>query len=240
MFFESTAKTGLKDIGKNNLIKNETILEILENMGGEHSNKVGYGALDIDKTGLSWILLDWKVQVIKRPIYSEELKIKTWGRCFQKASTYRDFEVYNSEGELAIIATSKWAMMDLEKRSITRLNDDIKKVYEPEEVQVFNEESLEKPYIPEEFINEFSYTVGRKDIDLNNHMHNVYYMNLVYEAFPEDVYQNIPYDNFRITYKKEITLGDTVTAKYAKVDGKHYVVIENKEKNIVNAIIECY
>ena len=49
MFFESTAKTGLKDIGKNNLIKNETILEILENMGGEHSNKVGYGALDIDK-----------------------------------------------------------------------------------------------------------------------------------------------------------------------------------------------
>ena len=46
-------------------------------MGGEHSNKVGYGALDIDKTGLSWILLDWKVQVIKRPIYSEELKIKT-------------------------------------------------------------------------------------------------------------------------------------------------------------------
>ena len=44
-------------------------------MGGEHSNKVGYGALDIDKTGLSWILLDWKVQVIKRPIYSEELKI---------------------------------------------------------------------------------------------------------------------------------------------------------------------
>ena len=29
MFFESTAKTGLKDIGKNNLIKNETILGFL-------------------------------------------------------------------------------------------------------------------------------------------------------------------------------------------------------------------
>lgn len=240
MFFESTAKTGLKDIGKNNLIKNETILEILENVGGEHSNKVGYGALDIDKTGLSWILLDWKVQVIKRPIYSEELKIKTWGRYFQKAYTYRDFEVYDSKGNLAIIATSKWAMMDLEKRSIARLNDEIKKVYEPEEVRVFEEETLDKPFIPENFTNEFSYTVGRKDIDLNNHMHNIYYMNLAYEAFPEEVYQNMPYDNFRITYKKEIAIGDTVVARYTKIDGKHYVVIENKEKNVVNAIIECY
>lgn len=71
-------------------------------------------------------------------------------------------------------------------------------------------------------------------------MHNVYYMNLAYEAFPEDVYQNMPYDNFRITYKKEIALGDTVVVKYTNIDGKHYVVIENKEKNIVNAIIECY
>ena len=54
-------------------------------MGGEHSNKVGYGALDIDKTGLSWILLDWKVQVIKRPIYSEEIKNKNLGALFSKS-----------------------------------------------------------------------------------------------------------------------------------------------------------
>ena len=31
-----------------------------------------------------------------------------------------------------------------------------------------------------------------------------------------------------------------MVVKYTNIDGKHYVVIENKEKNIVNAIIECY
>ena len=122
MFFESNFKTGLKDIGKNNLIKNETILEILENVGGEHSNLVGYGALTIEETRKSWILLDWKVKVIKRPIYAEELKVKTWGRSCQRAYTYRDFEIYNSKGELAVIATSKWAMIDIDKKGIIRIS----------------------------------------------------------------------------------------------------------------------
>ena len=45
MIFECTEKTGLRDIGKDNRIKNETILEILENAGGEHSNTVRFWSI---------------------------------------------------------------------------------------------------------------------------------------------------------------------------------------------------
>ena len=238
MIFETTMKTGLKDIGKNNLIKNEAILEILENAGGEHSNKVGYGALDIDRTGASWVLLDWQVQVIKRPIYAEELKVKTWGRYFQRAYTYRDYEIYNSKGELCIIATSKWALIDINKRTIVRLTDEIKNKYMPEDTKVFEEEVISKIDTPTEFSNEITYKVGRKDIDVNTHMHNTYYLNLAYETLPEKIYNKRPFDFFKITYKKEIQLGDTVKCKYASLDGKNIVVISNEEKQIINAIIE--
>lgn len=238
MIINVKKKTGLKDIGKNNLIKNETILELLEDAGGEHSNLVGFGALDIDRTGLSWILLDWKIKVIKRPIYAEELTIKTWGRYFQKACTYRDFEIYNSKGELAIIATSKWALMDIKNRNIVRLTEEIKEKYKPENISVFEEETVEKIEIPKEFINEIKYTVGRKDIDVNNHMHNTYYLNLAYEAMPEDIYNNRPYNLIRINYKKEIKLGDTVTCKYAYYNNKHIIVIMNEKENIINSVIE--
>lgn len=239
MIVEVKRKTGLKDIGKDNLIKNETILEILEDAGGEHSNIAGYGALDIERTGVSWILLDWKVKVIKRPIYAEELTIKTWGRYFQKAYTYRDYEIYNSKGELLIIATSKWALIDINKRNIVRLNEDIRKSYEPEEsLKVFEEDTLSKINIPEVYTNEIKYTVGRKDIDINNHMHNTYYLNLAYEAMPEEVYNNRPYNNFRIHYQREIKLGDTVTCKYAYYNNKHVIAITNEKENIINSIIE--
>lgn len=238
MIFVDKVKTGLKDVGKDCLIKNESILEILENVGGEHSNLAGYGILDIERTKLSWILLDWKVKVLKRPLYADELEVKTWGRCFQKACTYRDFEIYNSKGELCVIATSKWAMINIETRRIVRMGDEIKGAYLPEEQYAFEEEVLSKPEVPIEFSNEFKYTVSRKDIDINGHMHNTYYLNLAYEVLPEEVYNERPYDSFRITYKHEIKLGDTVVCKYAYFNNKHVVVVMNEDGSVVNSIIE--
>lgn len=230
MIYESEFKTGLKDIGKNNYIKNVSILEILENAGGEHSNLVGYGVYDIERTKLSWILLDWKVKVLKRPLYLEPLKVKTWGRDMQKVFTFRDFEVYNSKGELCIIATSKWALLNIETRSIVRLNDDIVNCYKIENKAVFEDEKLSKLEIPTNFSNQTLYTVTRKDIDLNNHMHNTFYLNLAYEALPEEVFEKRPFNSFRITYKHEITLGDVVTCKYSYFNNRHVVVITNDEK----------
>ncbi len=230
MIYETEFKTGLKDIGKNNYIKNETILEILENAGGEHSNLVGYGVYDIEKTKLSWILLDWKVEVIKRPKYLENLKVKTWGHDMQKVFTYRDFEVYNSNGEICIIGTSKWALMNVETRSLARLTDEIIDCYKIENKSVFENEKLLKPEIPSDFLSQYSYTVTRRDIDLNGHMHNTYYLDLAYEALPEEIFKKRPFNRFRITYKHEIKLGDTVICKYTHINDKHIVIIENGEK----------
>ena len=128
--------------------------------------RFGFGALDISQTKASWILLDWKGKVLDRPMYAEELKVKTWGRYFQKAYTYRDYEIYNSKGELCVIATSKWALIDIEKRNVLKLTDEIKNKYKPEEKSVFNEKVLDKMKIPTEFQREITYTVGRKDIDI--------------------------------------------------------------------------
>ena len=48
MIYKEKFKTGLKDIDKNNLIKNRAILEIFENIGSYHSDLVKFGANDIE------------------------------------------------------------------------------------------------------------------------------------------------------------------------------------------------
>lgn len=238
MIFVDKVKVGIKDIGMDYLVKNDAILEYLEDVGGEHSSLVGYGILDIERTRLSWILIDWKVNVIKRPIYDEELEVKTWSRYFQKAYTYRDFEIYNSKGELCVKATSKWAMINVDTRKIIRMSDEIKGVHEVEDRGAFGDIMLPKPESPIEFSNVYKYTVSRKDIDINGHLHNTYYLNLAYDALPEDVYNRGPYDSFRITYKHEIKLGEMAVCKYSFFNNKHFVVIMNQDECLVNAIIE--
>lgn len=237
MIFTQNVKTGIKDIGKNNTIKNRAILEILENVGSYHSDKVGYGALNVNSTKLAWILLEWKLKVIKRPIYGQILTVNTWGRNMSKFFTYRDYEVYDEGNNLCAIASSKWVLINVETNKISRLTDDIIRKYQQEEKKVFKNKDIEKIDIPNEFDSIFRYTVRRRDIDLNSHMHNLYYLDLAYEVLPEEVYAQRPFDNIRITYKKEIKLGDTINCKYKKQDNKNIVVITDEEDKIVHAII---
>lgn len=68
----------------------------------------------------------------------------------------------------------------------------------------------------------------KQTIDVNNHMHNLNYVDLANEALPEDVYKKAQLNNLRITYKKEIKLGETVKCKYSFADGKHFVVVKVK------------
>ena len=133
MVFEQQFKMGIKDIGNNNFIKNRAILEMLENIGAYHSDLAGYGAGDIEKTHVAWILAGWKLNVIKRPKYGQTINIKTWGRDMSRATTYRDFEVFNEQGKLCAIATSKWVLVNTKTGKLTRITEEIANKYKPEE-----------------------------------------------------------------------------------------------------------
>ena len=243
MIFKENFKMGLADIGKNNEIKNIALLKILENIGGYHSDIAGYGSNDIPIKKLTWILLDWKLKVLNRPKYGQKLEVHTWARVGNRFFTYRDFEIYNEKNELCAIATSKWTLINIEKGKLENITEDIIKRYQPEENEVFPGEKLDKLQASEEieFLRNIKYTVKRKDIDINKHMHNLYYLDLAYEALPEEVYNNErPFNNVRIMYKTEIKLGDTVICKYTKKDNRHIVVIKDENEKRLHSIIELY
>lgn len=241
MVFTENFKILSKDVGRENLIINRGILEILENIGAHHADFAGHGVNDIERIGLSWVILDWKVRVLKRPKYGQNLTVKTWGRIMDEHQkqifTYREYEILDEEGNICVIATSKWVMMDTHTWRLARLGDDILEKYGPEDKYLFESPEIEKLKVPTEFSNEITYKVSRKDIDYNGHVHNLYYLDLAYEALPEDVFNNRPYDDFRISYKKEIKLGDIIKCKYSFIDDMHYVTIFNEDCSKVHAII---
>ena len=74
MIIENEYTVKLSEIGKDNKATNKAILSYLEDIGGIHSNKAGYGVYEIPQTHLSWVLLGWKLQVLRRPNYAEKIK----------------------------------------------------------------------------------------------------------------------------------------------------------------------
>ncbi len=235
--FEHDFDFNIRDIDKNTELTNKAILGFFEDIGGYQSDIAGYGLKDIEKTKLSWVLLHWKIKVLKRMKYGDEIHVKTWSRGAIRACCYRDFEIFNSKGELCVIATSRWALIHLEK-GLMRLTNELVEKYQTEDKCVFESFTFDKLKEPENSLLTFKYTIQRRDIDINNHMHNLCYLDLAYEALPKEVYENSSFDNVEIMYKSGAFFGDNLKCFYAQENDEHFVTIKSDDEKTLHAIIK--
>lgn len=245
MIYEENFKIGLDDLNQDVELKNLALLKYLEDIAGFHSDSVGMGINHILQTGVAWALLDWEVQVLRRPKYGEDIHIKTWSRKISKCHAYRDFEVYVG-AEKCVIATSKWILMDLKKRRPMVVSPELAQKYDSEtDKSVFGIEELVRLPQYEDYVYAAEYKVRRSDIDINGHLHNLNYLEIVQDAFSEN--ENPEVDHFRISYKKEILLGQTAKI-YRHVEmsdqtkaenpGKICLIIKSEDDKEVHAIVE--
>ena len=238
MIYFSNYKIGLEDIGRNNEATNKALLAIMQDIACLHSASVGYGVLEIETKKRAWMLLDWKMEVIKRPKYNDDIKVETWSRKVERLYAYRDFQIKDKEGNIIVIGTSRWIFVDTDRRRPVRLTADIADLYESEtDKSVFPEEIKDIEY-EEDYIFKKEYYIQRRDIDINEHMHNLSYLDMAYEILPDDIYKNKIFDNVRIVYKKEIVYGENIECYYSQNNDKYIITAKSKDK--INAVIELY
>ena len=239
MKFEQNYVVGIKNIGISNKMTNYAFLSLLEEIACSHSATIGYGVNDVETKKRAWILMDWKLQVIERPIYGEKLTIKTWARPIEKHIyyTYRDFQVFKEE-KLVAIASSKWVLMDTNIGKITKITDDMFKLYNSENENVFEEKDISKIKEPENSEFKLIYQVKRSDIDINKHMHNLNYLKLAYEILPEESYYGKEKNSTKIMYKHQIMLDEKVRCYYAKKEDTETIIIKSEDNKVLHAIIE--
>ncbi len=222
-----------ESVNNTNEIKNEEILEILTDIAGTHSNLIGNNAEEFNREHKAWVVLVWRLFVLKRPKAGEEILIKTWVRNSTGIYSVRDFEVFDSQGEVMIQASSKWCIMNLETRRPMRFDKELAEAYGAESRNIF--EDFEKTIMPEEFDEESEYIVTEKDIDVNNHFHNANYLNAAYKSISDVDMNNQHFNNLQMEFKKEIMLGETIKVYCKNVDDKKIVVLKTEDK--INAII---
>ena len=241
MKYEQTHVVGVEDIGMNNQMKNLAFLSCIEEIACAHSATCGYGVNDIDTKNRAWLLMDWKLEVFKRPIYNERILIKTWARKLAKNNyfSYRDFEIY-CNGEKVAIATSKWVLFDFKENRITKLSEEIYDPYIPEDEHVFENENIEKIFEPKEYKVSMKYKVRRRDIDINKHVHNLNYLTIAYECLPENIYFSDELKNVNIMYKHQILLDEEINCFYSCNNDIHTITIKSSDEKKLHAIIQLY
>ena len=237
--FSSNLTINYSDVDKDNEMTNKGILRLMQEVAGLHSSSLGYGVNDIPKTNLAWIILNWKLKVLKRPPTSTPLTFNTWVRSENPLYSYRDFEAYDNENNLVAVATSKWILFDVNKKSITKIPEGVKEKYSYEDKYAITDkwnEKLKEP-IDSKFV--MNYQVQRRDIDTNNHVNNLYYLDYALEAIPEEIYNSTKFSSIEIMYKLEAKLGDILSIFYSQSENNKIIVtIKDEKKEKIHAIIK--
>ena len=240
--FEDTYRTSFTQTGIYDVVTNKSILSILENIAGAHSAYVHYTFENLSKQNLTWVLLNWKLQVLKRVKADTNIKVQTWGRSATKIIVNRDFKVFDEEGTLCAIATSKWCLLDTTTGKIAKLPENIAEIYHGfHDESVFGIEDVPKLEEPKlEPLNVDSYKIRRFDLDLNKHVHNLNYLNIAYELLPEDVYDGSELNNVEILYKRELKYGDIVKSYLYNQDDSYIIVLKSEDNSILHSIIKLF
>jgi len=239
MFVNEKFRVILSDVNAKLEMTNTAFLRYFQEVGNMHSEIAGYGVSDIDRTNISWILISWKVNIIKRPKYGDEIRIKTWSLGMNKFFAFRDFEVKNQYDEVVAYGASKWSIVDVKNGKLISIPKEIDDKYTKEDTHVFDDDmNLSKLVMPKvEPLSKCDFKITRSLIDVNKHLNNVYYMDIAKEAISEEKAIINEFNDFEVMYKKEIKLGEVVKASYYVDKDYHYVVIKDCNEENLHSIV---
>lgn len=225
MFYSEEYQPSLGDCGKNGQMTYPAMLQLIENVGGHHSDKVGDNLVVGSQHGLVAVAAEWRLEFTRRPDSTEKIKVTTWvtGQV-RSAVIIRHCTFTDSEGNIILKAEAKLCLIDLETKMLARMTEELCRKYDVEEEKAF-ETDLKKLKAPQEYETEMMIQTRRCDIDFNNHVHNVRYVDMALDALPRDVYDEYNFTQLRIVYIKPIEENEKITAKYEKTESGHFIGI---------------
>ncbi len=236
MVFDEKFYIGYSDVNRDFRISNTAILKIFENVAYMHSTFANDGM----KTSASrWFLKSYHVKIHKRAEQDERVTAKTWSRTTKGVSASREFELYTENGDLSVTGLSNWVRVNASTFKPERINDEMFSAYgsEPERTN-FGAPWTDKLKESDEYSLIKEFYIDRNFIDANNHMNNVFYLDLAELMLPEEVYEKGECDEFEIMYRKAIKYGDTVKCLYRETDEAYYITVKSADLSDCHAVIK--
>ena len=233
MYYKETIRPRYSELDRNAMLDYGAILAVLEYAAGHHSESAHDDMLTNHSRGVSWILAEWRVQIARRPSSTDTMHVRTWVRGRpNSALIYRDLVMTDDSGDELLRAEAKFVMMDLETGRLTRVGEERFLSYGVENEKLFDEE-LPKLLPLESYEHSVQIELRAGDFDINRHVHNTRFMDLVFEALartcegvaeaPDGIAA------FRLSCKRPLPLGSgAVTAETCRTGTGYGVLIRSE------------
>lgn len=213
-----------------------TICNYFQETAGLHAKELQFDISDLQKRGLTWILYKLQVKVHAFPKRWESVKVKTWPSTGDGLRAYRDYELFNENGELLAVGLSQWMVLDTRKKRPVKMPEELMSSRFKTSTHVL---PLHKSNINELQSDnaEFITKVGLNDLDMNSHVNNVRYVDWLTGYQSSGSCAKNKCNELIITYSAETNFGDRIYLANEKIPKKtggfHHTLYKGDKKHAI-------
>jgi medium-chain acyl-[acyl-carrier-protein] hydrolase len=179
----------------------------LQEAAGNHATALGVATDRLLEDGRAWVLTRLRVEVDRYPTWRETLILETWPSAADGLYAQRDFVLLDGGHQQVARATSQWLVIDVARRRPVRLPPSVLDLHLPDRPHALEplRDALEAP---EDSPHVRQFSVRRSDLDLNDHVNNVRYIEWALEAVPDSVTGSCR--GLDVQFRAESIYGDTI------------------------------
>jgi acyl-ACP thioesterase len=210
-----------------------SIIDFICDIGTQQSEYFGGGIEYCMRNNCAWVFYKYDIKMYRYPMFREKIIITTQPLGFKKFYGLRKYIIMDEQNNLIGEALALFFLINIEKRRPMRIQKEQYDIYGVDG-DVDYDISMEKIERAEEEQYHKQFNIRYSDIDSNNHVNNVKYVEWAIEAVPLNVFNNYILKRIKVTFEKETTYGDSIesSATVEKIDNsnlKSYHTIRNSE-----------
>ncbi|MCH2450770.1 MAG: thioesterase [Gracilimonas sp.] len=184
--FENTFHLRYFEMGLHGEATPVTILTLLEETAADHCLSIGHSLYDLLAKGIGWVLLSGRMVMDRYPAYKEKITIKTWLSELTTCRGTRENLILDEADNIIGRAKGFWLFFDIKKRRPARIFEGMTKQW-----KINSEESIQMENKKIKAIDEAIYSkqflVHRFDMDSNEHVNNLRYLQWAMECIPDEI-----------------------------------------------------
>ena len=226
---------GSNDIDTNLDIKLAAFFRLMQDVIMRHTNELGIGSGELRKQNILWVITRTQMEITRLPKYEEEVTCITYAGTDMKMFYPRYFRMVDKDGNILINLTSIWAIIDSETRKPIfqcPFSEKLVEEHLPDELPFPKKiDAKEETFLVEERLIHYS------DVDLNGHLNNVKYIELLTDVHDSLFHHKNAIKTLTMNYLKEIKEGSRVQVMASK-GNPELVEIKSDDQVCFTALVE--
>jgi medium-chain acyl-[acyl-carrier-protein] hydrolase len=207
------------DVNMYKKLRTSRLFEMFQSVCVLHTEELGAGREKTLDKGILWVVIQQHIDILRMPEYDEEITVETWPGKTMHVLFPRYFQIKDARGEVLVKGSALWTLIDAKTRSLV--------FADRYQIEIPGDEQEGQAPLPKAIKHiateeQTSFTVPYSYCDLNGHMNNARYLDLVEDTIPA-ASKGQTIRSISTQYEREVRFQETICVSWKKTGNTYYI-----------------